>query len=304
MRYVIIANPRAGSGRGDVARRIVEAELRQAGVRYDLFVTEGPGDAERLAREWAGNGARLVAVGGDGTLHEVGNGLMQHILERGGAGGALAGQEPPTLGWIPAGTGNDLARTLRIPKSPRQALALILAGTARVVDVGQVNGRCFFNVSGVGFDARVAEAVGRLAARRGRMAYALAALRLLPRLQNPPLTLRAGDVQLCDRILLVAVGNCRYYGGGIQICPRAREDDGLFDICVAGDLGRLEVLRALGASFRGAHLGLPKVAYHTAAEVEIEGPDDVLVHADGQIVGRLPARYRMLPRALGIHCAP
>src|SRR5690606_34098964 len=138
----------------------------QAGVRYELFVTEGPGHAESIARESAGDGARLIAVGGDGTLHEVGNGLMHRALhERKDRDGL----EPPTLGWIPAGTGNDLARTLRIPKSPRQALALILAGTARLVDVGEVNGRCFFNVSGVGFDARVAEAVGRLAARRGRI---------------------------------------------------------------------------------------------------------------------------------------
>lgn len=295
MHYTIIINPSAGGGRGSAAWDGLKVELRRLGVRYDALFTQAPGDGERLARERAHDTNVIVAVGGDGTLHEVGNGIL------------CDGAPPPELsiGLVPAGTGNDFARTLGIPASPREALKVLTGGARRALDVGRVNDRCFFNVSGVGFDARVAHEVSKMGKYlRGSPAYVMAALRLLPRLKNPTLEFRAEGVHLVQSTLLAAVGICRYYGGGMMVCPHASEDDGLFDVCVAGDLGRMEALRALVTAFKGKHVNLPKFSYHTVRRMEILGPRDVMVHADGQVIGHLPVRYEVMPRALRVLSRP
>ncbi len=296
MQYTFIINPAAGGGRGRVAWERLVAELRRWDVRYQAVFTEAPGDAERFASERAHDSEVIVAVGGDGTLHEIGNGLFRKD--------AL----PPKglkVGLVPAGTGNDYARTLGIPRSPREALAMLRSGPSRAVDIGRANDRCFLNVSGVGFDARVAHEVSRMRKYlRGSPAYVMAALRLLPRLQNPMLTLRADGMRLREPILLIAAGVCRYYGGGMMVCPHAREDDGMLDVCVAGDLGRIEALRALMAAFKGRHLQLPKFYYQSVSRLEVSGPRDVMVHADGQVIGNLPIRYELVPRSLNVIARP
>lgn len=296
MHYTFIVNPQAGGGRARAVWNTLKEELRLLNVRFDAVFTSGPGQGELLAAERADATDVVVAVGGDGTLHEVGNGIIQ--TNRHTTQGAL-------LGWVPAGTGNDLARTIGIPRVPRQALSVILDGATRAVDVGCVNDRYFFNVSGIGFDARVAQEVAKLSRyTRGPLAYVLAALQLLPRLKNAEIHLRADGVEFSQKSLLVAVGNCRYYGGGMMICPRAQEDDGLLDLCIAGDLSRYEVLAAFKSAFQGKHLSLPKVAYYSVPWVEISGPSDVLVHADGQVIGNLPVRYEVVPGAMQFLCRP
>lgn len=288
----LILNPAAGGGR---ARR-VESVIRRALDTTDhsdveLALTEHPGHAERLAAEAAESGyARVVAVGGDGTVNEVVNGLLRS-------------PGPPPLGVVPVGTGNDFARTLGLPKSTADALELALAGTStRSVDAGRCGERYFLNVAGLGYDARVAATAARLpgALRIGPLPFVTAALIELLRHTSYPLEISLDGRTLHRRSLMVAIANGQYYAGGMMIAPGASLEDGLLDVCIAGDVGRLEVLGLLPQVFSGGHVRHPKVEMYRARSVRVEGPSGVLVEVDGEVTGTLPAELSVRPAALNV----
>ncbi len=291
---LFILNPVAGHGRSQrVLARLQAALTNRSGVRTVTWSTSGPGHARELALRAAREGyTRIVAVGGDGTVHEVLNGLMEagpQLLARVG------------LGVVPAGSGNDFARNLGIPAQPQALADRLTGGTWGRVDVGLVNGRYFGNVAGVGFDAEVAALANRLPKYLpGTLTYLGGALAMLARYRNARVSLVLDGTPLERRVLLVAVGNGACYAGGMIICPGARMDDGRFRVVVAGDLTRLEVLRVLPTIYRGGHMGHPKVEAFDAAEVVISADRRLFVQADGEIVGTTPARLRILPRALQV----
>lgn len=282
----VIVNPIAGGNR---ARRVWEriSDLAAAETTtLTLSETRAPGHATELAYSALADGAkRVIVVGGDGTLQEVVAALK---------GSAVV------LGVVPAGTGNDFARTHRIPRDPRSALRVALGGSIKAIDLGVVNERIFINVAGVGFDAEVAAWAKYRSRRFGGPVVYLAGVFAQLWAYSPQLLKYAVDRQpaLEERCILIAVGNGRYYGGGMMICPEADAADGLFDVVIGGDLGKLETLRLLPKVFGGRHLGQPKVKTARGERVEISGPGFLTVHADGEPAGRLPAVFEILPRAL------
>ena len=287
-RTLVIVNPAAGGGRAAHRWRGLRATARAA-FRFEEVETSGPGDATRLAREAATSGyTHLLAVGGDGTLHEVVNGT------------ALSGV---SVGLLPLGTGNDFARSAHLLRSAEQLLAGLASGRHRVIDLGLVHGQYYLNVAGVGFDAEVAREVNALARKGGgTIPYLLTAVRDAFRYDPPLLTLTVGDgparpPQAC---LLVAIGNASAYGGGMRVCPGAVLDDGLLDVLTVREIRAWAILGLLPKVFVGRHLGHPQVKYERAAEVHIEGPPSVALHADGEIVGGLPATFTVVPRALAL----
>ncbi len=237
-----------------------------------------------------------MAVGGDGTVQEVINGLAS----------ADAGC---VLGIVPAGAGNDLARDLRIPRDHRRALALALHEPPRRIDVGQATGadgrvRRFGAAGGAGFDAQVAAAMARSRARwqRGRLGYALVTLSELRRYRNARVAIEwegpdggTGNAEL--PVLMVAFANGAYYGGGMRIAPAARPDDGHLDLCIVGDVSRLEAVRQLPGMYRGAHVAHPAVRMERARRLRLGG-DEAPVHLDGDPFGRLPLDVVVLQGAL------
>ena len=287
METFFLVNPVAGRGHTIKVWKQLQAFFECSGIRYEKALTRAPWHAAELAIKALERGfERLVVVGGDGTLHEAINGTGP-------------GPGHGHLGIIPTGTGSDFPRTLGIPLSPLEAAGVLLSGQVREVDLGRVNGRFFVNVAGVGFDAEVAATVNRgLKFLRGAPAYLAAVLKVLATYRNTPVTLDLDGHRYQGKILLAAVGNARYYGGGLCIVPQAQVDDGLFHLCVAWDLDKLDTLVTLPKVFKGGHVHHPKAWFPTARQVTITSEPPLSVHADGELVGHTPATFDLVPRGL------
>lgn len=279
LRYFVILNPAAGRGAALRAWPAAQRVLDAAGADYRLEHTAGPGHAVELAaRAEAGGWPAVVACGGDGTVHEVANGLLRAACERGGRPRAA-------LGILPEGSGNDFAALAGIPCEPAAAARHLLAARPVPTDVGRVGERFFTNGVGIGLDAATAVEARRIRHLRGLALYALAIVRVLGRFRPPRIRLEVDGVAVADRPLtLVTVANGGRHGGGFWICPQARIDDGALDICVAEALSRPRILRFLPQVMRGAHVGRPEVTMLRGQRVRITSPDALPVHADGEIL--------------------
>ena len=278
---LIVVNPVAGGGR---AGRLVPWIREQIAQRtdVDLRVTTAAGDAEMLAAGAVAEGReRVVAVGGDGTVQEVLNGL-------------LAAGSPGELGILPVGTGNDLARSLGLPADSAQAWTVAIGHATRPLDVARAtNGsgrqRWFASAGGIGFDAQVAAAMAtRRGWQAGKAGYLLTTLSELRRFESCRILLSVDGVVVEGNVLLVAFANGEYYGGGMRIAPGARTDDGRLDVCVVGDISRATAIRQLPNLYRGTHVRHAAVSMHAGSTLSIEGPVATRVHLDGEPFGTLP----------------
>jgi diacylglycerol kinase (ATP) len=270
----LVVNPTSGKGRGGEVRSAVEERLRAGGASVRTIVGTDAGSARDLCHSAVAEGVdALVALGGDGMVHLA----LQ----------AVAGTETP-LGIVPAGTGNDLAGTLGIPRDdPVAAAALVLAGSRRRIDAVRVRERWFGCVLGAGFDSVVNERANRMRWPRGGSRYDLAIALELPRFKALPFSLTLdGEVWETDA-MLVAVGNARSYGAGIRITPDARIDDGLLDVCVLAPVSKLDFVRTLPKAKAGRHVEHPAVTIRRARTVTLASPG-VVAYADGERMGPLP----------------
>jgi YegS/Rv2252/BmrU family lipid kinase len=292
-RCFIIVNPAAGRGR---ARRTWETTIRPmlqgGGLLFDEVYEDRPGAAVPLADQATRDGHEiLVAVGGDGTVHEILNGVL---------GPSVAHR--PALAVIPGGTGNDFARGVGIPKDMITAARLLLdGGQRRLVDVGRVNDRYYGTISGVGFDAEVAAEVNRWPKWvAGTVVYTAGILKKLITYRCAPSRITIDGEVLELPMFLVAAANTPWYAGGMFMAPHARPDDGLLEIIIARDLTRVETLGVLPKVFSGDHLKHPKVSHRAGREIRVESDVPLAVHADGETVGRVPAVFRAVPQALEV----
>ncbi|MEW6307974.1 MAG: diacylglycerol kinase family protein [Bacillota bacterium] len=289
MAMTVVVNPVAGHNRGQRAGEAVSRLLAQRGIPHTCVYTEHPGHATELARAAVAGGASVVAsVGGDGTLHEVVNGLV---------GGRA------TLGVVSCGTGNDFARTLGLPVDPLHALEVVLSGVRRRLDLGRVNDRYFINVAGVGFDAEACVRVNRYSKRiTGKLPYLAAVLATLASYRCAPAELVIDGVPMQADVFLVSVGNGKYYGSAMMMCPGAEMDDGLLDVVVGDGVGRLEALRLLPKVYSGTHVSHRKVKVYRAKEISVRPQSPLSVQADGEVIGRTPAVFSVAPGALDVLC--
>jgi diacylglycerol kinase (ATP) len=285
----VLVSAAAGRGRARATSAGVLAALTSAGLTPRVLpATTGPEAEKRSAEAVADGVAAVVAVGGDGSAHAA----LQ----------AVAGSPTP-LGVIPAGTGNDLALALGIPRDPVAAARAVaedlVAGRSRTIDAGRTAGRWWATVLCCGFDSAVTDRANRLRWPRGRRRYDVAVLaelaRLRPRVVDVVLD---GEAQTLP-VTLIAVGNTCWYGGGMKVCPGADPSDGLFDVTVVGPTTRLELIRTKPLLATGAHVDHASVQVFRAARVELASPG-VSTYADGEPVAPLPAVAECVPGALRV----
>jgi diacylglycerol kinase (ATP) len=300
--YYMVVNATAGAGRAGARWREFESALRERAVPYEAAFTSQPGDATELARRAAGEGyAGVVAVGGDGTINEVVNGLMAARAPD------VSSAAPPALGVLPSGTAQDFARSAGIPLAAGAAAEVLAKPRPRPIDVGRIRFeagrvRYFANYAGAGFDATVAvRARSRGQMLRGALPYVVGFFAVLRGYRNQQFVLRVDDgppLEPSRRINMVIVANGANYAGLLRMAPEASLDDGVLDVVVIGDVGRLELLVSLPLAVFGRHLDHPKVSTLRARSVTISAAGPVPVQSDGEVAGQLPARFDVLPGAL------
>jgi YegS/Rv2252/BmrU family lipid kinase len=285
----LLVNPSSAGGKPLKLLPRVEAALdaRRVVFRVERTRSLEHGVAQALGAAEAGEVP--VVVSGDGML--------------GAIGGALAGAEVP-LGLIPGGRGNDLARVLGIPTDPEEAVATILAGHSRRIDVGEANGKRFLGIASVGFDSDANRLANETHFLRGNLVYAYAALRTLARWKPARFTLAVGEERIRLSGYSVAAANNRAYGGGMFIAPDAELEDGEFDVVAVGEVSKLRFVTNLPKVFKGTHVEQDEVRVFRARNLELSASRPFAVYADGEHLTDLPASLRVLPRALSILTPP
>ncbi|MHB8508489.1 MAG: diacylglycerol/lipid kinase family protein [Candidatus Dormibacteria bacterium] len=299
MNACFIVNPASANGSTGRRWELLSRRVTEAGLPHTSLTTGGPGHAIALARGAVEAGASLVvAVGGDGTMNEVANGVLQ------------AGERGVAVGLLPLGTGGDFRRTLGLPENMDRAVAAFIACRTRAVDVGHIamtglDGipaeRWFVNIADAGIGGVVVERVNRTSKMLGgRISFLYASMATLLSFRPQEVRVESAEGRFEGRAQNVVVANGQYFGGGMWVAPGASPDDGLLDVVVLGDIARFEALRSIGDIYKAKHLENPKVRSWRSAEVRVSSPERVLLDVDGEMCGTLPATFRVVPHALQV----
>ncbi len=282
----LIVNPSAGGGRAGRLLPVVERRLAELDVAATTQLTRGLDHARELTRAAAADGALAIALGGDGLV--------------GAVAGALAERRAGRLGVVPGGRGNDFARVLGIPVDPAAACAVIAGGAFRDLDLGSVDGRYFACIASVGFDSDANRIANAAPARLGGLVYAYGALRALISWKPAHFeVLVDGDAHSFTGYSVIAA-NTRCYGGGMQIAPDARLDDGQLDVVLTEHVGRLRFLAKMPKVFKGTHVRESTVRVLRGREIRISADRSFTVYADGDPIGELPVTVTAVPRAVRV----
>lgn len=299
---LVIVNPRSGGGLSEKRWAGVVAPISDGLGSFDTRFTERPGHARTIAHEEATAGRKLViALGGDGTISEVADGLVA-------AGGKAE------FGIIPRGTGGDFRRTLDIENQLYAAAERVRKSVPRSIDVGRVTyldhdgreaSRHFVNVTSVGFSSVVAERANQTSKRLGgRVSFLSAVVRSLVTYDNAEVMVSVDGAEARHMtLLLAAIGNGRFFGGGMKICPEAMLNDGWFDLVTVGNLSRAGIMANLHRLYSGDHLTMKEVQGTRARQIKVAPADagaKIPIEIDGETPGHLPASFELLPGALRV----
>ena len=282
----LLTNPTSGKGRGGRVGSVVVPRLRDAGFDVRELTGRDAEEALDLARSCVADGVETLAViGGDGMVHLA----VQ----------ALACSQT-RLGVIPAGTGNDVARNLDLPrKDALAATDVIIGGKERTIDLARVGAKYYVTVLAAGFDAKVNERANQMTWPKGQMRYNLATLAELRTFSPIPYVLDLDGEEHRFDAMMVAVGNGPSFGGGLRITEGALLDDGLLDVVVIRPMSKTALVRTYPKLFKGTHVHHPEYRHYPARSVTVAAPG-VVAYADGERIGALPLTVEVVPQALRV----
>ena len=289
MPYAFILNPTAGNGYAKKVMTRISGMLDEMKLDYRVFETNGPGNATEIARQLVERDeiSTVIAVGGDGTASEVAAGLA-------GTGKAM--------GIIPAGTGNDFIKTVRIPKDPEDAMRFLLDRPARAVDTGTINESFFLNVCGTGFDVTVLEcAEEKKKKHRGLLPYFLGLLKAIRVYAPSELEISFGKQNIKDNFLICSVANGKIIGGGIPICPEADPRDGLLDLMMIRNVPRWKIPFYLPGLMRSRVTKFEITTHVRTGAITIRGKG-LKFNIDGEIRRLEEGRFVIRPKSLMLIC--
>jgi len=291
----LIVNLTAGGGKPNHHLKTVLKYLKENGLNFKVCITSHQGEAVKLAQKAADNGAELiVSVGGDGTVNEIVNGIMKS-------------KNNPSLGIIPLGWANDFIKSTNIPSDIIEAYKILIKGKTKKIDIGVINNQVYFaNICGIGFDAEVARLANQLKNRHpnwntlSAYVYVLATVRkLLSPFSYHNVKIKFNGQEIHSKILFIAIGNGKIYGGRFNITPKAILDDGLLEVCVVEKMGRFKYLSIIPKVFKGTHASIRGINFYRAKEVVIQSSEPALAQVSGEVIeGQKKFIITLLPKSL------
>lgn len=289
MKHLFIVNPVAGKGKGSAYIETIKA-IMAGRTDYSIEITKEKGHATQIARDYTSKEDYIVyAIGGDGTINEVVNGMVG---------------SKSTLAIIPAGSGNDFIRTIYPRYEQKTLIHKLLEGKVIPVDLMKINQKYFLNIASVGIDAEVAfhaEGFKKMKFIKGELAYIISIFTTLFTYKSHRLKVILDGEEACNhRVLLLAVANGRFYGGGIQIAPSAKINDAKVDICMVKELKLLKIFPLIPKLFKARHEESVDVEVYRAQQVEIESEDSFRVNIDGEIVQANKVTMQVMANALQV----
>lgn len=300
--WFIIVNPNAGNGKGKKDWPRIEKLFEKENLPVTSRFTEKKGDAIIIARDAVLNGYRkIISVGGDGTLNEVINGIFTQ-------------DKIPTwiitVGMIPVGTGNDWGRMFGIPLVYEGSIKVIRENKTMLHDIGAIvyhidndqHKRYFINIAGLGFEAVVVKKTNRQKdkGRSNNLIYFLNLITSLISFKKTLAEITIDNKKSQSRVFSINVGNGRYCGGGMRQTPDALPDDGLLDITVIKEMGRIEIIRSLNILYDGTILSHPKVDGYRSTNMKVSTESLLYAEADGESLGHTPVEFSILPASVNV----
>jgi YegS/Rv2252/BmrU family lipid kinase len=301
-KWLTIVNPNAGKGKGSRDWKRISELMRKAGINYEVRFTEAKEHAIQITKDAIGDGFRkIVTIGGDGTLHEVVNGILAS---------AQVSSHDISIGLVPVGTGNDWGKMFGIPLNYEKAISILREGRQMPHDIGRVSffdgkterSRYFINIAGLGFESVVVRRTNaqKDLGRGGKLIYFYNLLISLLSYRNTPAEITVDGKRKTASVFSVNVGNGRYCGGGMRQTPDAVPDDGLLDVTVINGIGKLEIIRNLSILYNGRILDHPKIDGYKCKNLKVTSDQILWVEADGESLGHTPAEFSIIPAAVNI----
>lgn len=273
LNILFIVNPIAGRDKAKKLIPFIKEKMDKTSIKYDIALTSKPKEATDITIKGLEDGYdSIAAVGGDGTINEVAMGIVQK-----GYG---------TLGIIPGGTGNDLARSLDIPLDPEDALYALLNGTKKHIDLGKINGKIFLNVASIGLDAEIVKRTEQIKKFvKGSIAYTISVIITAIVYKSKKLKIELDDETIEMDSLLTAIANGKYYGGGMKICPMALVNDDYFHVVVIKKINKFKFLTLFPLVFSGSHVNLTDIVkVYKSKKVKVKFDKELLLNIDGELI--------------------
>ncbi len=271
-RIKFIINPIAGKGRGVKFLETIKHRMDESKIEYDISLSNYLGEEKSIASRSVEEGyTDIISVGGDGTLLETFNGIVGKDV---------------VLGIIPSGTGNDFIKAIGISKDIEENLNKIIEGNYKYIDYGTINDSYFLNVAGMGIDAEILINSTKFKKfLKGGLVYLFSTMHTLRKYKCTDVTIIADGKKMKRKIYLVAVGNGNFIGGGMNVCPNAKVDDGFFELVIVNELKKSKFIRLFPSVYKGTHIKEDPVEVIYAKKVEIIAHDKLHINADGNIIG-------------------